>query len=409
VTQIGFTLLIALASLGALLVAGIEPELARPGLAAAASFVALAALVPSPGRVALTGLQRLHAPALFAFAVLVLALVLSSLGLPAEGAEHARHAALQLFTLALLAGAVGAIAAAFGRTRMLSMLIGASVLAAFVILAAGGLDAQTPVGRLPAGLQDPAVASAYGLAAILSIFAAADELRRRPSAGGRSLPPLARRMFVPMAGLMTAFAILLLAGSASALAGAAVGGVAFAGALALRARRSRVGLALVPAVAGLSVIAAGLAALAAGAGGGLGWIGATPIGDGAALNPATDALARWSERPLLGHGLNSLDSLATAPTALRWLAETGALGAVLTLGVVGAMLAGLVLMHDRGRPFSRGFMLAAGLVGFTLTDTFLSPAFDQPAPAFTLAVMLGLALSYLDFESTSRAHTQPAG
>jgi hypothetical protein len=408
VTQIGFTILIALASAGALVVAGIDPELARPALAAVASFVALACLVPPAGRVALTGLQRLHAPALFAFALLTLALVLSSLGLPAEGAEHARHGALQLFTLALLAGAVGAIAAAFGRTRMLSMLIGAAVLAAFVILAAGGLDAQTPIGRLPAGVQDPAVASAYGLAAILSIFAAADELRRRPSAGGRSLPPLARRMFLPMAGLTTAFAMLLLAGSSSALAGAAVGGVAFAGALALRARKSRVGLALVPAVAGLSVIAAGLAALAAGAGGGLGWIGAGPA-DENTLSPAADALARWSERPLLGHGLNSLDSLAAAPTALRWLAETGFIGAALTLGAAGALLAGLALTHDRGRPFSRGFMLATGLVGFALTDTFLSPAFDQPAPAFTLAVMLGLALSYLDFESTSRARSQPAG
>jgi hypothetical protein len=231
-------------------------------------------------------------------------------------------------------------------------------------------------------------------------------LRRRPSASGRSLSPLARRMFLPMAGLMTAFAMLLLAQSSSALAGAAVGGVLFAGALALRARRSRVGLALVPAVAAISVMAAGLAALAAGAGGGLGWIGAGSSDGGIA---AADALARWSERPLLGHGLNSMDDLAGAPTALRWLAETGYVGAALTLGVIGALLAGLALMHDRGRPFSRGFMLAAGLVGFTLTDTFLSPAFDQPAASFTLAVMLGLAISYLDFESTSRARSQPAG
>jgi hypothetical protein len=406
VTQIGFSLLIALAAAGAMLVSGVQPELARPGLAAAASFVALASLLPASGRIALAGLQRLHAPALFAFAVLVLALVLGSLGQSSEGAEHARHGALQLFTLVLLAGAVGAIAAAFGRTRMLSLLIGASVLAAFVILAAGGLDAQTPLGRLPAGLQDQAVASIYGMTAILSIFAAADELRRRPSASGRSLAPLARRMFLPMAGLMTAFAMLLLAQSPSALAGAAVGGVLFAAALALRARRSRVGLALVPAVAAISVLAAGLAALAAGAGGGLGWIGTGDSGDAAA---ASDALARWSERPLLGHGLNSMDELATAPTALRWLAETGYVGGALTLGVIGALLAGLALLHDRGRPFSRGFMLASGLVGFTLTDTFLSSAFDQPAASFTLAVMLGLAISYLDFESTSRARSQPAG
>ncbi|MDX2276035.1 MAG: hypothetical protein NW206_11355 [Hyphomonadaceae bacterium] len=405
--QYGFTILIAAALAGALVVSGLDPALANPSLAAAGAFIALACLAPPSGRVALLGLQRLHAPAMFAFAVLVLALVLSSLGLTGEAGERARHAALQLFTLALLAGAVGAIAGAFGRTRMLSFLIGAAVLAAFVILAAGGLDAQTPVGRIPAGLQDPAVASAYGLVAILSIFAAADELRRRPAAGGRSLPPLARRMFLPMAGLTTAFAMLLLAGSASALAGAAVGGVAFAAALALRARTSRVGLALVPAVAALSVFAAGLAALAAGAGGGLGWIGAGPI-DETTLSPATDALARWGERPALGHGLNSLQ-LPSSPTALRWLAETGYLGMTLALIVAAALLAGLITLKDRGRPFSRGFILAAGLVGFAVTDMLLSSAFDQPAPAFALAIMLGLALSYLDFESTSRARTPHAG
>lgn len=405
--QYGFTLLIALAAAGALLAGGLDPALASPALAAAACFVALASLAPPAGRVALVGLQRLHAPALFCFALLVLALVLSSLGLTGEAGERARHAALQLFTLVLLAGAVGAIAGAYGRTRMLGFLLGAAVLTAFIILAAGGLDAQTPVGRLPAGLADPAVASGYSLVAILSIFAAADELRRRPAAGGSALPPLARRMFLPMAGLTTAFAILLLAGSTSALAGAAVGGVAFAGALALRARRSRVGLALVPAVTALSVIAAGLAALAAGAGGGLGWIGAGPL-DQTRLAPATDALNRWAQRPVFGHGLNALD-LAGSPTALRWLAETGYLGGALALGTAAALLFQLIMLKDRGRPFSRGFILAAGLIGCALTDMFLSSAFDQPAPGFTLAVMLGLAISYLDFESTSRARTQPAG
>lgn len=408
--QYGFTFLIALTSAGALVAAGIAPDLARPGLAAAAAFLALACLIPPGGRLALLSLQRLHAPSLFAFALLVLAVVLSSLGLPSEAAEHARHGALQLFTLVLLAGAVGAIAAAFGRTRMLGALIGAAVLAAFAILAGGGLEAQTPVGRLPAGLSDPSVAAAYGLVAILSIFAVSDELRRRPAAGGRALPPMARRLFLPLAGLTTAFAMLLLAGSSSALAGAAVGGIVFAGALALRARRSRVGLALVPAVAALCAMAAALAAVSAGAGGGLGWIGANAgAGEEAALSPVTDALARWGERPVLGHGLNALDSLAASPAALKWLAETGAIGGLLTLAAAAALLAGLIMMKDGGRPISRGFMLAAGLIGFALTEALLSPAFDQPTPAFTLAVMIGLAISYLDFESTSRGRSQPAG
>lgn len=402
--QIGLIALIAAAAASALIAAGLDPALARPGLAAVAALAALAGLLTAPGRVALLALQKLHAPALLIFALLVLALVLSTLGLPAEAASQARHGALHLFTLALLAGGVGAIAGAYGRTRTVSALIMAAVLAAFVILAAGGLETLTPFGRLPAGVQAPAVAASFGLVAVLSIFAAADELRRRPSAGARALAPLARRLFAPMAGLTTAFAMLLLAGSSSALAGAAVGGVAFAAALALRARRSRVGMALVPAVAGLSALAAALAALAAGAGGGLGWIGAGPQ-TAQALSPVTDALARWGERPLLGHGLGALDHLAASPTALRWLAETGYLGAGLAIGAAAALGVGLAVRNDRGRPLSRGFMLFAGLGGFSLTEMLLSPAFNQPTPGFELAIMVGIALSYLDFESTSRART----
>jgi hypothetical protein len=161
-------------------------------------------------------------------------------------------------------------------------------------------------------------------------------------------------------------------------------------------------MALVPAVAALSVFAAGLGALAAGAGGGLGWIG-VDTEPGQTLSPAAEALARWNERPMLGHGLNSLDSLAAAPSALRWLAETGYLGALLGTAAILTLGFGLAVMKDRGRPISRGFILLTGLVAFALTESLLSPAFDQPAAMFALAVLAGVAISYLDFESTRRA------
>ena len=93
---------------------------------------------------------------------------------------------------------------------------------------------------------------------------------------------------------------------------------------------------------------------------------------------------------------------ATAAAALRWLAETGYLGAGLAAANAAALLLGLAVMKDRGRPFSRGFILLAGLGGFTLTEMLLSPAFNQPTPGFALAIMVGLALSYVDFESTKR-------
>lgn len=405
----GQIVLIALAVAGALIASGLDPALARPSLAAVAALIALIGLSAPAARRALVSLHRLHGPAMAAFALLLAALVISSLGLSGDVASRARHAALQLFALMLMAGAVGAAAGAFGRTRMVSAVLLAAVAAAFVILAGAGFDAPTPFGRVPPAIGEPALAAAYGLVALLSIFAASDELRRRPAAGGRALPPLARRLFVPIAGLMCGFGMLLLCGSASALAAAAVGGVAFAAALALRARRSRVGMALVPAVVGISLIAATLAALATGAGGGLGWIGAGGV-ERDAFSPAMEALARWSERPLLGHGLDSLDATgaASAPTALRWVSETGYVGLGLALAGVGALGLGLALLNDRGRPVSRGFILFVGLAAFTITEALLSPAFDQPSSAFTLAIMIGVALSYLDFESTRRARSQPA-
>ena len=203
--------------------------------------------------------------------------------------------------------------------------------------------------------------------------------------------------------------MLLLSGSSSALAAAAVGGVAFAAALSLRARRSRVGMALVPAVAGVSAIAAALAALATGAGGGLGWIGAGAQ-EHQAFSPAMEALARFGERPFFGQGLDSTSQgmAEAAPTALRWLAETGWVGIALATGVAVALGLVLMLTNDRGRPFSRGFILFCGLIGFTLIEALLSPSFDQPAPAFMLAVMVGIALSYLDFESTRRKRSSSA-
>ena len=193
------------------------------------------------------------------------------------------------------------------------------------------------------------------------------------------------------------------------MAAAAVGGVTFAAALSLRARRSRVGMALVPAVAAVSAIAATLAALATGAGGGLGWIGAGAQ-ERQAFSPAMEALARSGERPFFGHGLDSTShsNAEAAPTALRWLAETGWFGIVLAAAGALALGVGLMLANDRGRPFSRGFILFSGLVGFTLTETLLSPSFDQPAPAFMLAVLVGVSLSYLDFESTRRKRSSSA-
>lgn len=401
----GLIVLIAAAAAGAFLLAGIEPTLAWPIVSATSALLMLAALAARGSRATLVALTPLHAPALLLFAVLLGALGYCASMLPEQFAWRGRSAVLNLFSLALAAGATAAIAGAYGRTKAVTALLIAAIGAALVILAGSTFDAASALGRLPPELNSQALGGAYGLVAMLSVFAASDELRRRPGANGAALPPLARRMFAPMAGLITSFSMLLLGGSTAALAAAAIAGLAFAGALALRARRSRVGLALVPAVAAVSVVAAALAAFAAGVGGGLGWI--TAGAQAQDSFSASAVLNTWAERPFVGHGLGSLSLVSglTAPTGFRWLAETGYVGIGLAATCLLALLAGLIALKDRGRPISRGFILFAGLATFALIEAVLTYAFDHPAPALMLALMVGFAASYLDFAGLRRVRT----
>ena len=205
--------------------------------------------------------------------------------------------------------------------------------------------------------------------ALLSLHAAADELRRRPAPGEASLPPLARRLFAPLAALMTSFAMLTLAGAAAALGATAVGALVFAGVLWVRARKSRVGAALVPALMFVSVGAAALAVLSASLG----------LGDRTAIAARAEDTG-----------------------AVLWLGHAGYLGAGLLAALFAALLIVLSISKDRGRAPSRGAPLLSAFVVYGALLSWFAPGFTAPAAAFLLAVLIGLSLSYVDLNSARK-------
>ena len=389
-------LIAAGAMAAALLFAGLRPELSGPATSLLAALVTAAALTQSATREALFALLRRHKWSLTALALVLAAMATTAFGADADYAWRTRQAMVHIALFALAGLALGAIAAVRGRSFTTIALVLAGI-GAGLLIAAGDGRGLTAFGVIPPSLENPAICASFGMLTLISCFAAADELRRRPAAGGKPLPSLARRLLAPLAGLLTSFVMLIMTGQPLALGATAFGLLAFAGALALRARRSRVGLALVPAAAFVSIAAAALAALAAG-GGDWDWSAQAPEAI-TQVETAVSALSAAHEHPLFGRGLGAAD--ARLPGFAQWLGEFGALGVALGLAFVAALMIALAISKDRGRAISRGFILMSGVAAFALPLVLFGSAFAAPAPLFMLALLLGLAASFLDLETRS--------
>jgi len=348
-----------------LALASVEPGVLRPLIALAGCVLVLTAVAAPRARASLQMLVRRYWIAALAFVGLVLVLLLrSGLFVGAAGAGEAAQAASALVGIALAAPAAAAIAHAYSRNLCAVWILALSAPLAFAALLAYQLAPGGALGRIPAALTEPGLVAGFGLIALLALHVAADELRRRPAPGEPSLPPLARRLFAPIAALMTSFAMMTLAGAPAALGATGVAALIFAAVLWTRARRSRVGAAIVPALAFVSVGAGGLAVLSA-----------TLAG--------TDAAVETAE---------------TATGAARWFAQGGLTGAALLAFVFAALMVTLVSAKDRGRRPSRGAPFLAGLMAYAIGVSWFDAGLAAPPAALLFAVLTGFAASYLDQE-----------
>lgn len=347
----------------ALAMSSLDGALVRPLVGALGALMVLAAAIAPQSRRALGALAARHWPGVLA-AALAVAVVAGQLGAGAPELTLSIAGPIAAFIgIALAAPAAAAIAYAYGRGRLTIALLLMAIPVAFAAVLTSNLSLDGPLGRLAPSLDAPGLLSGFGLMVILAIHAAADELRRRPSAGEPSLPPLARRLFAPVAGLVTSLAMLLIAGAPEELGAAAAGSLVFAGALWPRARRSRVGGAVAPALAIVSVGVGALALLSA------------ALADGARAADFT----------------NGTDTGVTL-----WMAQAGAAGAAASALIVAALGAVLVVSKDRGRRPSRGAPLLIGAAAYAALASWYAPGLIAPPAAFFFAVITGLAASYLD-------------
>ncbi|MGE3142995.1 MAG: hypothetical protein AB7L65_06710 [Hyphomonadaceae bacterium] len=358
-------ILTALLAFAAFAAAGLEAAIAGPLAAAMGAALALAVLAAPRARNLMWRLMARQALALTTFAAALAALLWHEGIFHAASRPEALRAGVTLIGLALAAPAAAGVAAAYGRASLaMALLIGAIALA-FLALFANEHDLAGPLGRLAPALDSPALAAGFGLVSLLALHVTADELRRRPAPGHAALPPLAQRLFAPVAALMTSFAMLALAGATAALTAAAVAGLVFTVALWTRARRSRVGTALLPALLFVSIGAAALAVVSA-------------------------SIAA-NQRPLVAEP----DSIGAA----AWLTQAGLFGAGLAALGYCTLVITLAMSKDRNRTPSRGAPLLGAAGVFAATVSTFATGMAAPAAGLLLAVLTGLAASYVDLSS----------
>lgn len=346
----------------ALAMASIDPFVTQPILAAGGAALTLAALTARRARSVLLELAHQHWTAMAGFFALAMVIAWRA-GLFA-GSDGAPGVLAATFGIGLAALATAAISHAYGRNAVAVSLLVTAIPLAFAALLTHGLDLNGPLGRVAPAIDAPGLIAGFGVLALIALHVAADELRRRPSPGEPALPPLARRLFAPIATLMTSFAILTLAGAPAALAAAGGGALVFAAALWPRAKKSRVGAAIIPGLAFVSVGAAALAVVSAAISGG-----------GPMLAPRSE------------------------PGALHWFAENGIVSAILLAATLGALAFQLFMTKDRRRTPSRGAPLLLAGAAFALGASLFETGFLTPSAGAAFAVLVGLAASYYDQSS----------
>lgn len=347
-----------------LALSSLDAALLRAVAAAAGAAMMLGAALAPAARRALADIAGQHWLAGLAFAAFLALLARQGGFFSGPDALARGHELAAVLGVSLAAPAAAAVAKAYGRSLLTAALLGASIPVAFAALLTHGMALEGPLGRAAPRLDAPGLLAGFALTIVLAAHLAADELRRRPSAGEPALAPLARRLFAPTAGIVTSLAMLLLAGAAETLGAAAAGALVFAGALWPRARRSRVGGAIVPALAMVSVGTGALALLSA------------ALADGARASPLA---------PGFRTGLDVL------------LVQAGGLaGALLSVAPLAAILLVLVVSKDRGRRPSRGAPLLIASASCAALVSLYAPGLAAPPAALLFAVITGLAASYLD-------------
>ncbi len=358
----GLITLTALLAAWALAMSGLDAVVLRPIIALGAGLYVLAVLIAPGARKNLVRLVSQHWLAVLA--LIALASVLAA-RLPAQGVwppGNALNGYAAFIGIALVAFGAGAVSMAYGRNQLATALLIASVPLALLTLAAHRADLDAAFGRLASSLSEPALAAGWGLYVVLAIHVAADELRRRRSPSEPELRPLMRRLFAPIAAMLTGFAMMAMSSGAVFLAATAASGLCYAAALWPRMRRARIGAALFPALGLLCLFAAGLAGVSAAF--------ATGVGE---ETPSIDIQS-------------AAQALVTADPAL----------AALTAAPLLALFITLTFSNDRGRAPSRGGPLLLGVSAYALITAVLAPAAISASVGVLFAAITGLSASYFD-------------
>lgn len=351
----------------------LEPSLQRPLAAGAGALLMLAASLAREARRTLADLLVQHWLAGLAFLLWLVGLALQFSFDDARADALARlHEIAAILGFALAGAATAAIAKAYGRSLLAVGLLLAAIPVAFVVLLTYGMRLEGALGRITPDLNAPGLLASFGLLVILAAHQASEELRRRPSAADEKPAPLMRRLFAPVACFVTSLAMMALAGAAETLGAVAAGALVFAGALWPRARRSRVGGAVIPALAAMSIV-----------------IGVLGLMSAALVDHARAAAA---------YGADDITGIADFVTRF------GIGGAILAAAPVAAIVLVLSVSKDHGRRPSRGAPLIIAASAYTLLASFYAPGIATAPAAFLFAIITGLAASYLD----SARKTDPA-
>lgn len=323
-------------------------------------------------------------------------------------------------SLGFAALAAAGAASATGRDRLLQVLLATPIVLAVAILVDqldqvgdffGLVSGANQAGR---GLTGPfatasELSAVFALFILLGAFAALDEVRRRPTPGAVSFPPLSRRLLLPVGSILISLNVLAVSGSRGAMAAVVVGVLTM---WAIMTARLGPGLNKAIPVPAYAAMGAGLVVLV--------MIVAPPLfelmfatgGDGRPYVYLAEAVGRASaERPWMGYGFGAfgqvsadlvspdaaLSGFAAASADLaEWRIEAGVVGVVLAHIALLGFLIPLGLTKDRGRRPTRGLALGVGVVVVSFVCGIPHAVLGNPAIAHLGAVMLGLSAMYVD-------------
>lgn len=395
-------------------VAGIDRDAARAMTAAGHGAVALAAIAaPRTRQAVFEFLKRFALPAgLFAALIMQGAVMSGAFFIGAADAPfRTEQGMVALAGAGFFFTATAGLATAVGRNRMVAALLWVPLALAVMTLFDWldgngdffGLVAPNAENRVSGPFASPnESATVFAMFAVLAAFAGVDELTRRmPQPSEGPLPPsLTQRLFLPAAALVASLNMLVLSGSRAGIAAGVAGLAAYFVLAWRRGLKGRAGPRIVPISA---AVVGGVALLVAATSGAGALRRFTTAGGqpGYAPDVTNAAAAAWGEKPLFGHGLGAYDVISAgaggAPfDLLRWLAETGLVGAGLLLGAFGVFMWRLWRADDHGRRPTRAFLLSAGVMAAAFVHGAATSALTAPASASVFAALLGVAAAYID-------------